>query len=154
MLNPLNLCIFTNNDSNLDQKIHSIRFICLKFIWLTVKKTKRERIVLEQKFLKHCFFLFFFYFLIYFFSAVQHGIQVTLTCIHFFPSFVLLQYKYVDIVLNATQQNLIVNPFQVVSDNPKFPIPPTPSLSPKGATSLFSRSMILFSVERFGCAVY
>ena len=34
-----------------------------------------------------------------FFPAVQHGDQVTLTCIHFFPPFVLLQYEYLDIVL-------------------------------------------------------
>ena len=50
-------------------------------------------------------------------------------------------------VLNATQQEFIVNPFQVVSDNPKLPIPPTPSLSPRVATNLFSKSMIFFSVE-------
>ena len=31
--------------------------------------------------------------------------------IFFFPPFVLLQCKYLDIVLNATQQDLIVNPF-------------------------------------------
>ena len=46
-----------------------------------------------------------------FFPAVQHGDQVTLTCIHFFPPFVLLQYEYLDIVLNATQQDLLVNLF-------------------------------------------
>ena len=51
----------------------------------------------------------------------------------FFPPFVLLQYKYLDIVLNATQQDLIVNPFQVVSNNPKLPIPPIASLSPWGS---------------------
>ena len=72
----------------------------------------------------------------------------------FSPPFVLLQYKYLDIVLNATQQDLIVSPFQVVSEIPKLPIPPTPSLSPWVATSLFSRSMIFFSVEMFICAVY
>ena len=59
------------------------------------------------------YFCFCFY---YFFSSVQHGDQVTLTCIHFFPPFVLLRYEYLDIVLNATQQDLIVNPFQVASD--------------------------------------
>ena len=72
----------------------------------------------------------------------------------FSPPFVLLQYKYLDIVLNATQQDLLVNPFQVVSDNPMLPIPPTPSLSPQAATSLFSKSMIFFSLETFICAVY
>ena len=29
-----------------------------------------------------------------------------------FPPIVVFQYKYLDIVLSATQQNLIVNPFQ------------------------------------------
>lgn len=74
--------------------------------------------------------------------------------IFFSPPFVLLQYRYLDIVLNATQQDLFVDPFQIVSDNPKLPIPPTPSLSPQAATSLFSKSMIFFSVERFICAIY
>ena len=70
------------------------------------------------------------------------------------PLFVLLRCKYLDKVLNATQQDLIVNPFQVASENPKLPIPPTPSLSPWAATSLFSKSMIFFSVEIFICALY
>ena len=74
--------------------------------------------------------------------------------IFFSPPFVLLQYEYLDIVLNATQQDLIVNPFQVVSDNPKLPIPPTPSLYSRAATSLFFKSMIFFSVEMFIYAVY
>ena len=65
------------------------------------------------------------------------------------PPFVLLRYKYLDIVLDATQQDLLVNPFQVVSDNPKLLILPTPSLSPWAATSLFSKSMIFFAVEMF-----
>ena len=72
--------------------------------------------------------------LIFFFSAVQHGDQITLTCIHFFfPPFVLLRSKYLDIILSATQQDLIINPFQIASDNSKLPIPPTPSLSPRGS---------------------
>ena len=29
-----------------------------------------------------------------------------------FPPIVVLRYKYLDIVLNATQQDLLVNPFQ------------------------------------------
>ena len=77
------------------------------------------------------------------------GAKLHLHVYIFFPPFVLLQYKYLDIVLNATQQDLIVNSLQVVSDNPKLPIPPTPSLSPRVATSLFSKSMIFFSVEMF-----
>ena len=72
----------------------------------------------------------------------------------FFPPFVLLQYKYLDIVLNAAQQDLIVNPFQgqwFASDYPLLPIPSTASLSPR---SLFSKCMIFFSVEMFLCAGY
>ena len=73
----------------------------------------------------------------------------------FFPTLCLLQYKYLDIALNTTQQDLLVNPFQVVSDNPKLPILPTPSLSPWVATSLFFKSYdFLFCVKRFICAGY
>ena len=82
------------------------------------------------------------------------GAKLHLHVYIFFPTFVLLQGKYLDIVLSAAQQDLVVNPFQVVSDNPKLPIPPTPSLSPRMATSLFSKSIIFFSVEMFICAVY
>ena len=68
-----------------------------------------------------------------------------------FPPIVVLQCKYLDIVLNATQQDRIVNPFQeqqFASVNSKLPIPPTPSLSPGAATSLFSKSMTFFSTEK------
>ena len=82
------------------------------------------------------------------------GAKIHLHLYIFFPPFPLSQYKYLDIVLNATQQDLTVNPFQVVSDNPKLPIPLTPSLSHQAATSLFSKSMIFFSVEMFICTVY
>ena len=77
--------------------------------------------------------------------------------VYFFPPFVLLQYKYLDIVLNATQQDLIVDPFQeqyFASVNPMILICPTPSLSSWADTSLFSKSMIIFPVESFFCAVY
>ena len=82
------------------------------------------------------------------------GTKIHLRVYIFFPPFILLHYKYLDIVLNATQQDLIVNRFQVVSDNPKLPIPPTPSLAHQAATSLFSSYMIFFSMESFICAVY
>ena len=80
------------------------------------------------------------------------GIKLLLHVYIFPPPFVLLQYEYLDIVLNATQQDLLVNLFEVVSDNPTLPIPPTPSLSRQAATSLFSKSMIFFSEEMFICA--
>jgi len=55
-------------------------------------------------------FFFFFYF-----PTIQQGDQVILTCIHcnysFSPPFVLLQHEYLDKVLNAIQQDLLVNLF-------------------------------------------
>ena len=67
-----------------------------------------------KKFYIGIFILFIYLFIfILFFPSVQHGDQVILICIHFFsPPFVLLRYKHLDIVLSATQQDLIVNPFQ------------------------------------------
>ena len=41
------------------------------------------------------------------------GTKLHLHAYIFFPPFVPLQDKYLDIVLKATQQDLIVNPFQV-----------------------------------------
>ena len=104
-----------------------------------------------------CFFLFVCFvvvvvFITFFFPLYSMGTKLLLHVYIFFPSFVLLQYKYLDIARDATQQDLHVNPFQVVSDNPKLPIPPTPSLSPWVATSLFSKPMVFFSVEMFICA--
>ena len=61
--------------------------------------------------------LFYFFKEIFFlnFPTVQQGDQVILTCIHynyiFSPPFVLLQHEYLDKVLNATQQDLLVNLF-------------------------------------------
>ena len=69
------------------------------------------------------------YLLIYLFIFLLYSMGAKLHLhVYFFPPFVLFQCKYLDIVLNATQHDLIVNPFQVVSNNPKLPIPPTPSL--------------------------
>ena len=98
--------------------------------------------------------LLLFFVNLFIFPLYSMGAKIHLHVYIFFPPFVVFQCKYLDIVLNATQQDLIVNPFQVVSDNPKLPIPSTPSLSPWAATSLFSKSMICFSVETFICAVY
>ena len=74
-----------------------------------------------------------------------------------FPSIAVLRCKYLDIVLNATHQDLTVNPFQqqeFASLNTKLPIPLTHSHFPLAATSLFSKSMIFFYLEMFICAVY
>ena len=67
---------------------------------------------------------------------------------NFLPYMILPIYSIMsklDYRLVEAAQDLLVNPFQVVSDNPKLPIPPTPSLSHRAATSLFSKSMIFFS---------
>ena len=100
----------------------------------------------------HAIVCIFFKFI--FFPLYSKGIKLSLHVDFFSPPFVLLQYEYLDIVLNATQQDLLVNPFEVVSDNPKLPIPRTPSLSRRAATSLLSKSMIFFSLEMFICAGY
>ena len=54
-------------------------------------------------------------------------------------------------------EDLIAYPLQMqyfASINPKLPVYPTPSPSSLTITSLFSKSMSSFSVERFICAVY
>ena len=44
--------------------------------------------------------------ILFYFTTVQQGDQVILTCTHFFsPPFVLLQYEYLDVDLNATKQD-------------------------------------------------
>ena len=48
---------------------------------------------------------------IFFFPLYSMGIKLLLHAYIFFPPFVLLQYEYLDIVLNATQQDLLVNLF-------------------------------------------
>ena len=86
-------------------------------------------------------FLFLSFFLSLFFShRTTRGSSYPYTYTFFPPPFVLLQNEYLDIVLNAIQKDLLVNLFYVVSDNPKLPIPPTPSFSHQAATSLFSRT--------------
>ena len=66
----------------------------------------------------HILFLFFLIYLLllfpptHFFSTVQHGDPVIHPCIHNFSPIVMLHCKYLDIVLSATQQDIIVNPFQ------------------------------------------
>ena len=52
-----------------------------------------------------------FYF-IYLFPLYNMGSKLHIHVYIIFPPIVMLQCKYLDIVLNATQQDLIVNPFQ------------------------------------------
>ena len=58
---------------------------------------------------------YFFLIIFFYFPTVQQGGQVILTCIHynyiFPPPFLLLQHEYLDKVLNAIQQDLLVNLF-------------------------------------------
>ena len=65
-----------------------------------------------KKFLKKLKKIFFSYY----FPTVQQGGQVILRCIHcsysfFPPPFLLLRHEYLDKVLNAIQQDLLVNLF-------------------------------------------
>jgi len=61
------------------------------------------------------FYLFIFFNIFFYFPTVQQGGQVILTCIHynyiFPPPFLLLQHEYLEKVLNAIQQDLLVNLF-------------------------------------------
>ena len=56
--------------------------------------------------------LFLKFYFNYFFHCTAWGPSYTYMYTFFFPPFILLGYKYLDVVLNATQQDLIVNPFQ------------------------------------------
>ena len=101
------------------------------------------------------FLMFLFYF--YFFPLYSMGTKLHIHMYIFFPPIVVLRCTYLDIVLSATEQDLIVNPFQkqqFASVNLKLRIPPTPSLSSRAATRPISKSMIFFSVEMFICTVY
>ena len=72
-------------------------------------------------------------------------------------SSIMLHHKCLDIVPSAIQQDLTAYPFQrqqFASMNSRFPVHPTPFPSLLATTSLFSRSMIFYSVEKFICAVY
>ena len=103
------------------------------------------------------FYSFFFFLLLFSHCTARgsgHPQMYTLQLQFFPPPFPLLRHEYLDIVLNAIQQDLLINLFQVVSDNPKLPIPPTPSPSHQATTSLFSKSMIFSSEEMFICAGY
>ena len=71
------------------------------------------RMFFSRSLMVSCLMFIYLIFLFYIFPAIQHGDQVTLTCIHYIfpPAFLLLQHEYLDIVLNATQEDLLVNLF-------------------------------------------
>ena len=92
-----------------------------------------------------------------FFPLYSLGTQLYIHVYILFSYIIMLHHKNPDIVLSATQQDLIINPFQMQqspSSNPKHPIHPNPSPSTQATTSLFSKSRIFISVEKFICAVY
>jgi len=65
-------------------------------------------------FLLHYFFMWFYLFFLFFiFPLYSKGIKLSLHVYTTFfpPPFVLFQHEYLDIVLNATQQHLLVNLF-------------------------------------------
>ena len=49
---------------------------------------------------------------VFFFPLYSMGTKLHIHVYILFPPIVMLQCKYLDIVLNATQLDLIVNPFQ------------------------------------------
>ena len=71
--------------------------------------------VAESYSIVHMYHIFFFFHIFLYFPTVQQGGQVILTCIHYNyispPPFLLLQHEYLDKVLNAIQQDLLVNLF-------------------------------------------
>ena len=95
----------------------------------------------------------------YQFSTAQRGDPVTHAYIQSF-SHILLHHVPSQVTRyspSATQQDLIAYAFQrqfLASIKPRFPIHPTPPSPPLATTSLLSKSMSFFSVERFICAVY
>jgi len=58
-------------------------------------------------------FYFIYFIFIYFFCCTAWGPSYTYMYTFFFPPFVLLLYKFLDIVINATQQEFIGNPLAV-----------------------------------------
>ena len=106
------------------------------------------------------YYYYYFYFYCFFFPRYSIGTQLYIHVYIIFSPIVVLQSKYLDIVLSATQQDLIVSPFQVqqfASVNPKLPIPPTSSpLTPGKHKSVLQVHDFLFcgNVERLICAVY
>lgn len=73
-----------------------------------------------------------------------------------FSPIVVLQCKYLDIVLSATQQDLTVNPFQeqsFASMNPKLPILPTPPLPSGSHTSSLQVYDFLFCGNVHLCCI-
>ena len=98
-----------------------------------------------------CSIVVFFFFLIYFFPTVQQGDQVILTCIHFARTFCSVA---VLVSRQSSQCYSAGSPCKSILSCVWEAQAPDPSHSHQAATSLFSKSMIFFSVEMFICAGY
>ena len=83
------------------------------------------------------------------YSTVQHGYLVTNTCIDSSQVIRLSPQCY-----TAGSHCLSIPNAKVCIYQPQTPRPSHYLPSPLATTSLFSKSMIFFSVERFICAVY
>ena len=81
----------------------------------------------------------------------------TYVCIYMYILFltsssIMFHHMCLDIVPGAIQQDLTAYPLQMqqfTSINPRLQVHPTPSPYPLATTSLFSKSVHFFSVERF-----
>ena len=72
---------------------------------------RTQSILVSNHGLKIIFFFFFFIYL-FIFPLCSMGAKLHLNVYIFFsPPFVLLQHEYLDILLNAIQQDLLVNLF-------------------------------------------
>ena len=83
------------------------------------------------------------------FSTVQQG-DPDIHVYILFSHIIMLHHRWQDIVPSAIQQDLTTYPFQrqqFAFINPKFPVHHIPFPSPLATTSLFSMSMIFFSLE-------
>ena len=70
-------------------------------------------LIYSNNLLVGCFaFSFFFYLFIYLFLLYSMGTKLHIHVCIVFPPIVVLRCNYLDIVLNATQQDLIVHPCQ------------------------------------------
>ena len=107
----------------------------------------KENVILVSSPGQRSFFNFYFfiiYLCIYFFYC-------TAWYNSFFSHYV-FHHKWLDRVSSATQQDPLANPSQrqhSASIYPKLPFPPTPSPSSLATTSIFSKSMIFFSLESY-----
>ena len=85
-------------------------------------------------------FILFYFLIIYlhiFFSTVQYGDPVTLTCRHSFMAHYMFHHKWLDRVLSATQQDPTANlsrrqhSASIYHKLPALPLPPLPPWQPQ-----------------------